>query len=140
MPRRSKDAQAGRLPSEAEILAFVRQSKSSVGKREIARAFGVKGANKSELKKLLRAMSGEGKLARRGRRIRDSAALPEVTIAEIAAIDRDGELIAVPVEWDEVASGKPPRILIRAGSREAPQAPAPGQAFLNTARNSSSLS
>ena len=58
-------------------------------------------------------MSGEGKLARRGRRLRDSTALPEVTIAEIAAIDRDGELIAVPVEWDEVASGKPPRILIR---------------------------
>ena len=127
MPRRSKDAQAGRLPSEAEILEFVRQSKSSVGKREIARVFGVKGANKSELKKLLRAMSGEGKLARRGRRLRDSAALPEVTVAEITAIDRDGELIAVPVEWDEVASGKPPRILIRARGREALQAPAPGR-------------
>jgi len=127
VPRRSKEAQGGRLPSEAEILEFVRQSKSSVGKREIARAFDLKGANKSELKKLLRAMSGEGKLARRGRRLRDSAALPEVTIAEIAAIDRDGELIAVPVEWDEVASGKPPRILIRARGREAPQATAPGR-------------
>ena len=105
MPRRSKEAPVGKLPSEAEILEFVRQSKSTVGKREIARAFGLKGADKSELKKLLRAMSGEGKLARRGRRLRDSAALPDVTIAEIAAIDRDGELIAVPVEWDEVASG-----------------------------------
>jgi ribonuclease R len=125
--RRSKDTKADRLPSEAEILEFVRQSKSNVGKREIARAFGVKGANKSELKKLLRAMSGEGKLARRGRRLRDSTALPEVTVAEIAAIDRDGELIAIPVEWDEVASGKPPRILIRARSREVPQAPAPGR-------------
>ena len=127
MPRRSKEAPAGRLPSEAEILEFVRQSKSSVGKREIARAFGLKGADKSELKKLLRAMSGEGKLARRGRRLRDSAALPEVTIAEIAALDRDGELIAVPVEWDEIASGKAPRILIRARGREAPQTPAPGR-------------
>ncbi|MGH6874452.1 MAG: ribonuclease R, partial [Aestuariivirgaceae bacterium] len=127
MPKRSKDAPAGKLPSEAEILEFVRQSKSSVGKREIARAFGVKGASKSELKKLLRAMSGEGKLARRGRRLRDSAALPEVTVAEIAAIDRDGELIAIPVEWDEVASGKPPRILIRSRNRDAPQAPAPGR-------------
>jgi ribonuclease R len=127
VPRRSKEAPAARLPSEAEILEFVRQSKSSVGKREIARAFGLKGADKSELKKLLRAMSGEGKLARRGRRLRDSAALPEVTVAEIAAIDRDGELIAVPVEWDEVASGKAPRILIRARGREAPQTPAPGR-------------
>jgi ribonuclease R len=125
--RGSKRARAEQLPSEAEILDFIRQSKTSVGKRDIARAFGLKGADKSELKKLLRAMSEEGKLAHRGRRLRDSAALPEVTVAEVAAIDRDGEVIAVPVEWDEVTSGKPPRILIRPSGRQAPRTAAPGR-------------
>ena len=105
--------QASRLPSEAEILEFVTQSKGSVGKREIVRAFGIRGNDRFELKKLLRAMAGEGKLTRRGRRVQDKSALPDVTVVQISAIDRDGELVGSPIEWDEVTSGRPPRILVR---------------------------
>lgn len=122
MTKKLKTTRPGRLPSEAEILEFVRQSTVSVGKREIARAFGVKGADKIELKKLLREMTGEGKLGRRGRRVRDKTALPDVTIVEISAIDRDGELVGLPVEWDELTLGKPPRVLVRSGRDAGPQA------------------
>src|SRR5688500_5429835 len=57
-------------------------------------------------------MAGEGKLTRRGLRVQDKSALPDVTVVQISAIDRDGELVGFPIEWDEVTSGKPPRILV----------------------------
>jgi ribonuclease R len=110
--KKTKSSRGGKIPSEAEILDFLNQSKVSVGKREIVRAFGLKGEQKAELKQLLRAMAENGKISRRGRRVKDGNTLPEVTVLEIVAIDRDGELIGQPVEWDEVASGTPPRVLI----------------------------
>jgi ribonuclease R len=45
------------LPSREQVLAFVEQSPSPVGKREIARAFGLHGADKIALKALLRDMT-----------------------------------------------------------------------------------
>ena len=42
------------LPSKAEILAFVQEASQRVGKREIARAFHVTGADRIHLKRLLR--------------------------------------------------------------------------------------
>jgi ribonuclease R len=112
--KKPKSEHAAKLPSEAEILEFMRESKGGVGKREIARAFGLKGNAKFELKKLLREMADEGKISRRGRRVLDKIPLPEVIVAQITAIDRDGELVGLPVEWEE-AAGQPPRIVMRAG-------------------------
>jgi ribonuclease R len=113
--KKPKSEHAAKLPSEAEILEFMRESKAGVGKREIARAFGLKGNTKFELKKLLREMANEGKISRRGRRVLDKIPLPEVVVAQITAIDRDGELVGLPVEWEE-AAGQPPRIVMRAGA------------------------
>ena len=115
MAKKPKSEHAAKLPSEAEILEFMRESKGGVGKREIARAFGLKGNAKFELKKLLREMADEGKISRRGRRVLDKIPLPEVIVAQITAIDRDGELVGLPVEWEE-AAGQPPRIVMRAGA------------------------
>ncbi len=58
MPRRPLPG----LPSREQVLAFVEQSPSPVGKREIARAFGLHGADKIALKALLRDMTNEGLL------------------------------------------------------------------------------
>jgi ribonuclease R len=88
-----------------------------VGKREIARAFGLRGPLKAELKQLLRDMADDGMISRRGRRVLDKIPLPEVIVAQITQIDRDGELVGVPVEWDETA-GAPPSILIRHGDNK----------------------
>ena len=60
----SPKAAARALPSKDEILAFIRGAKGKVGNREIARAFGLKGSDRIEMKRLLREMTDEGKLAR----------------------------------------------------------------------------
>ena len=53
-----------RLPHPDEILAFLRDNPGQTGKREIARAFGLKGAAKVELKQLLAEMTRDGAIAR----------------------------------------------------------------------------
>ncbi|MGH6908175.1 MAG: ribonuclease R family protein, partial [Aestuariivirga sp.] len=103
------------FPSEAAILEFIQTSPATVGKREIARAFGVKGGDKIELKALLKRMADEGKLAKRGKRLADKSALPPVTVLEVMGIDKDGEAYAEPIEWDERIAGKPPRIVLEGG-------------------------
>ena len=42
------------LPSKQQILDFIKESPTPAGKREIARAFGLKGQEKIKLKALLR--------------------------------------------------------------------------------------
>ena len=56
MPRkRSAD-----LPSRKQILDFIAASDQPAGKREIARAFGIRGDAKIALKRLLNDMADEG--------------------------------------------------------------------------------
>ncbi len=123
-----------RLPSEADILKFIHASEGNVGKREISRAFNVKGSDRIPLKQLLKKMAEDGKLARRGRKVIDSSTLPSVAVLEITAIDKDGEIIGEPVEWDEAAGGKRPRVLIRSrkeqGTRSEMQPPGRGDRIL----------
>lgn len=107
------------LPSEAEVLDFIQSSPGTVGKREIARAFAIKGADKIALKQLLKRMAEEGKLARRQRKLIDTSSLPPVAVLEITGIDSDGEAYGEPTEWDERSAGKPPRVVIEGG--EAPR-------------------
>ena len=120
MARRGAETQegerpSGALPSPSEIAAFVASSPGKVGAREIARAFGLKGPQKAELKTALRDMQDDGTLARRGRRVRAAGALPPVFPAAIVARDRDGEFVAEPLGWDE--DGPAPRIVIQQGRR-----------------------
>ena len=127
MTRRDKaESRPPRLPSEGEIVEFLSTSKGLVGKREIARAFAIKGAARIDLKRLLKTMAEKGTLAKRGRRVSKNAALPEVAILEINGIDGDGELVAVPADWDETTAGPLPRITLLdsrghgAGGKEPP--------------------
>ena len=49
-PRKSKRPPG--LPTREQLLDFIRQSDTPVGKREIARAFGITGADRIPLKRL----------------------------------------------------------------------------------------
>ncbi|WP_424362836.1 ribonuclease R [Methylocystis parvus] len=118
-------------PSREEILAFLAREREAgratkIGVREIARAFGLKGEDRIALKRMLSALADEGVLEKRGKRVNQKGALPPVTLVDITARDRDGELIATPVEWDEDALGAAPRILIRAPRRAKAGEPLPG--------------
>ena len=46
----------GKVPTRDELLAFIRDSATPVGKREIARAWSLKGDQRIELKQLLREL------------------------------------------------------------------------------------
>ena len=80
--------------------------------REIARAFNLKNDRRAELKRVLRELAGEGSVESRRSKLHHPGALPSVTLADITARDADGELIAVPTEWDEDEHGRPPKIRI----------------------------
>ncbi|MBI1867202.1 MAG: ribonuclease R [Methylocystis sp.] len=97
-----------------------------IGKREIARAFGVKGGDRIALKRLLGELEADGALERRGKRFVKPGVLPAVVVAEVTGRDRDGELIAVPAEWNADELGPPPRILLGVSRRPRPGEPAPG--------------
>ena len=120
------------LPSREELIAFIagapapngEKPPARVTKRDIARAFGVKGEAKAELKLLIRDLQSEGAIARGRKALQVQGRLPAIVVADVAERDRDGELVAKPVEWDE--EGPPPRILIRRPRTKRDSAPAPG--------------
>jgi ribonuclease R len=114
------------LPSRDEILAFIRSAKAPVGKREIAREFGLKGDARIALKRLVRELEDEGVLTKRGKGLQRTGVLPPVTLADIVSRDRDGELVAKPVEWDEDVFGTPPRILVHLPRKPRPGTAVPG--------------
>ncbi|PRX37051.1 ribonuclease R [Meinhardsimonia xiamenensis] len=106
------------LPTKEEILAWIAEHPTETNKRDIARAFGVKGQAKVELKRLLREMEDEGLLERRRKSYRDASRLPPVTVLEVTGADADGDLFARPLEWH--GEGEPPRVLIAPGPGPAP--------------------
>ena len=95
------------FPTRERVLEFINDSDSPVGKREIARAFNLSGADRIRLRDLLREMKDEGLLPK-GRRRRQAGALPEVTVIEVTSVTADGDVLAAPVRWD--AEGAPPPI------------------------------
>ena len=85
------------LPGKEEILRFIEENEGEVGKREIARAFRLRGADRLYLKKILRELADEGHIGRgHRRRVQAAGALPGVTVIEITGSDGDGELLARP--------------------------------------------
>ena len=108
----------GKLPSRQEIIDFLATASKEAGKREIARAFGIKGGDRIALKGLLRAMADDGLIAGSRRKLTRPGVLPPVTVIEIAGRDADGEFIARPAVWDE-EHGPAPRIVMAESRREA---------------------
>jgi ribonuclease R len=111
------------LPTVDAIVAFIRANPGKVGTSEIAREFGLKNADRAELKRILRELADKGTIKKRGKEISEPEILPATLMADITTRDSDGELIAIPAEWDEVESGEPPKIRIH-----VPRRPPPGTA------------
>jgi ribonuclease R len=59
---------------------------------------------------MLRGLADEGVVDSRRKKLHRAGTLPHVLMAEITVRDRDGELIAVPSEWDDEAHGDAPKI------------------------------
>ena len=98
------------LPSREQILRFIEDSPGAIGKREIAKHFGVRGADKIALKALLKDMTDEGLVDMApGRAFHKHGGLPRVTVLRVAAVEGDA-VWAVPDRWE--GAGAPPRLRV----------------------------
>src|SRR4029078_3419495 len=99
------------LPSREQILDFISTSDVPAGKREIARAFGLSGADKIALKTLLRDMADEGLIdSAPGRAFHKMGGVPKVTVLRIVDVSDAGQAFAVPAVWH--GEGPPPRLRV----------------------------
>jgi ribonuclease R len=80
------------LPDRDTLIAFLRDA-GEADKADIAKAFGLKGADRRALREMLRALQAEGALGKRGRKgFAEAGALPPVGVAEVVERDVDGDL------------------------------------------------
>ena len=113
VPRRPPVPPPG-LPTAEAVLAFIASSATPVGKREIAKAFGLHAQDKIALKALLREMADAGQLdAGAKRTVHKGGGLPKVTVLRVVEV-ADG-VFGVPDKWER--STPPPRVRIVEGSK-----------------------
>jgi len=115
----------GTFPTREEIVAYLAEHPGEAGKRELARAFGIKGAARIALKRLLKDLEADGIVERRGKRLVRAGELPPVAVLVVTGRDGFGELVGEPVQWDEEEHGPAPKIPI-AAERHRSAGPAPG--------------
>ena len=95
------------MPSRQQLLDFIKESPTPVGKREIARAFRISPDDRPALRELLKGLKktvpiGSGK--------RFGVKLPDNGLVLITGTDRDGELVGKLETWD--GEGPSPRVFI----------------------------
>ncbi len=115
----------GAVPPRDVLLEFIAENPDRASKREIAKAFGLKGEARVELKDLLRTLEDEGLLKKSRKSLSRPGALPPVTVLDITTRDKDGELIGRPAEWPD-DQGAAPAVLIRQPSERKGKTPAAG--------------
>ncbi len=127
------------LPSKQEIRRFIDESGGRAGKREVGKAFGIKGQDRIWLKRLLKEIEAEraseglpGRKDHPPRERRAAAAgkqqrLPPVGVIEVTEADEDGALLCRPMKW--ASDAPPPRIELVEKTVRGPAA-RPGDQFL----------
>jgi ribonuclease R len=105
------------LPTKEQILAWIAENPGLLAKRDLAKAFGIRGDAKIDLKRMLKELESDGALPSKPRGPRADDGLPPVSVCQVLAPDDNGDLYAVALE-----GGKPgidgPRILILTKSSE----------------------
>ncbi|MCV6585687.1 MAG: ribonuclease R [Marinibacterium sp.] len=99
-----------RIPTKPEILDWIAAHPTQTSKRDIAKAFGIKGADRIDLKRVLRELEAEGHLEKRKKTYRDPDRLPPVSVLQVKAPDDNGDLFAQPLEWH--GEGVEPTVLV----------------------------
>ena len=86
------------LPTKDQIRQWIAENPALSAKRDIAKAFGIKGDAKIDLKRMLKEMEEEGDLQKSARRFREPGAMPPVAVLQVLSPDKGGDLFAVPLE------------------------------------------
>ena len=93
------------------LLETIRERPDYYDNKKLARALGVKGEARRELRQFLKEMVEDGRLIKTDRKtFREADALPGVMVIKASHID-DGDLFGLPENWR--AETPPPEILIR---------------------------
>ena len=98
------------MPSKAEILQWITDNPTLAARRDIARAFAIKGAARIDLKRILKELEAEGHLEQRKKSYRDPDRLPPVSVLEVLGATPDGDQLARPLEWQ--GEGAEPVVLL----------------------------
>ncbi|TNE63435.1 MAG: ribonuclease R [Rhodobacteraceae bacterium] len=114
------------IPTKDEILQWISDHPTQTAKRDIAKAFGIKGAARIDLKRVLKELEDEGHLRKQRKTYRDPDKLPPVSVLAVLAPDMDGDLFAKPLEW--AGEGPEPRVLL--SLRESDPAVGEGERIL----------
>ena len=126
--RRASETDPGDIPDSDRILELLRSETEALPTRKIARAFGIKGGQRTNLRARLRELEAAGKIERvQGRRWRVADALPPIMVLEVVAVDEDGDLRVKPVE--RASDAPSPRIEVLPAPRSM-AAPGVGDRFL----------
>ena len=99
-----------KFPGKDEILKWISENPTQTSKRDIARAFAIKGAARIDLKRILKELEAEGHLEKRRRSFRDPESLPPVSVLVVNPPTPDGDLTARPIDWH--GEGEPPKIVL----------------------------
>ncbi|AWD22192.1 ribonuclease R [Fuscovulum blasticum] len=86
------------LPSKDQIRQWIAENPGLTSKRDIAKAFGLKGDMRSELRRLLHELEAEGTVTKAARRFRPKGDLPPVALLRVLKPDAAGDLFAEPME------------------------------------------
>jgi ribonuclease R len=130
--RKPRPAGRSGLPTKQAILEYLKTVQGqNVGKREIVRAFSLKGPERVALKQLLAEMTEEGLLEGNRKGFKQPGTLPPVTVLEIVARDDEGELIGEAVSGGAGEHGRE-RVLVLPwrGARKAEPALGEGDRIL----------
>ncbi len=104
------------------LLKLVQASKEPLTKRDIARAFGIKGGDRRvALKQILKTLEKDGALIKHaGGAYSVPQGLPAVTVVEVLEITVDGEIHAAPTDWNPETQGPAPKIEIMPDKKHFP--------------------
>ncbi|MGG6895380.1 ribonuclease R [Rhizobium sp. BR 315] len=108
----------GVLPPREVILRFIADHPQQASKRELAKAFGLKGESRVALKELLRELEEEGMVQKSRKSLIRPGALPPIAVLDITTREKDGSLIGRPAEWAD-ENGVAPAVMIKQSSSPA---------------------
>lgn len=108
----------GTLPPREVILRFISEHPEQASKRELAKAFGLKGESRIALKSLLRELEEDGMVQKSRKSLIRPGALPPITVLDITTRDKDGGLIGRPADWAD-ENGVAPAVMIKQSSSPA---------------------
>ncbi|WP_455474879.1 ribonuclease R [Bartonella sp. B30(2025)] len=103
------------LPNKAEVLSFIQNNPGQSSKREIAKAFNLKGDSRIWLRNILRDLKDHGLIQKQYKKEISKDKLPPIALVKISARDEDGSFIAQPLEWK---NGTKPNIEILPSQRK----------------------